>query len=230
MSLEVEIAFYLRNPLLDKLLQNDEFINNNVPTKNIVIKKLKSINAKKIGTYLFQVVIFNTKNNNTTLRLRNEEHRVTLTYKNKDPKSKYKEEEEIVVNNFDTARNILHKLGFEERYCYEKIREIWNYNKCEIIFDETAGLPTLMEIEAKKYDNKSEQHVFRLAKKLGLNIEKEAKVRGGYLYNKLYGFELKDESLIYSKMKSILSKKCKKNKSILLQIIKEQIKLYNKIK
>ncbi len=230
MGLEVEIAFYLRNPLLDKLLKNDEFINNHLPTKNVVIKKLKSMNAKKIGTYLFQVIIFNTKNNNTTLRLRNEGHRVTLTYKNKDPKSKYKEEHEIIVNNFDESRILLNKLGFQEKYTYEKIRSIWNYNKCEIVFDETAGLPTLMEIEAKSNDVKSEQRVFRLAKKLGFNVEEEAKVRGAYLYNKLYGFELKDESLIYSKMKSILGKKCKKNKSILLSIIKEQMKIYKKIK
>ncbi len=229
MGLEVEIAFYLRNPLFDKLLQNDEFINHRVPTKNDVIKKLKSMNANKVGTYLFQVLIFNTKNN-TTLRLRNEGYRVTLTYKNKDPKSKYQEEHEISVNNFDTARNILHKLGFTEKYTYEKIREIWNYNKCEIVFDETAGLPTLMEIEAKSNDVKSEYRIFRLAKKLGFNIEKEAKVRGAYLYNKLYGFELKDESLIYSKMRNILGKKCKKNKSILLNIIKEQMKIYKKIK
>jgi predicted adenylyl cyclase CyaB len=232
MGLEVEIAFYLKNPLLDKLLKNNDFINinNHVPTKNIVIKKLKSMNAKKIGIYLFQVVIFNIKGTNKTLRLRNEGHRVTLTYKNKDLKSKYEEENEIIVNNFDEARILLHKLGFEERYSYEKIREIWNYKKCEIVFDENAGLPTLMEIEAKSNDAKSEGRIFRLAKKLGFDIEKEAKVRGAYLYNKFYGFELKNESLIYSKMKSILAKKCKKNKSILLQIIKEQMNLYKKIK
>ncbi len=232
MGLEVEIAFYLRNPLLDKILQNNDFINinNRVPTKNIVIKKLKSMNAKKIGIYLFQVIIFNIKGTNKTLRLRNEGHRVTLTYKNKDSKSKYKEEYEINVNNFNEARILLNKLDFQEKYTYEKIREIWNYNKCEIVFDENAGLPTLMEIEAKSNDAKSEGRIFRLAKKLGFNVEKEAKVRGAYLYNKLYGFELKDESLIYSKMRSILGKKCKKNKSILLSIIKEQMKIYKKIK
>ncbi len=229
MTLEVEIAFYLRNPLFDKLLQNDTFINYHVPTKNVVIKKLKSMNAKKIGTYLFQVVIFNIKGTNQRLRLRNEGYRVTLTYKNKDSKSKYHEEHEISVNNFDTARNILHKLGFTEKYTYEKIREIWNYKKCEIVFDENAGLPTIMEIEAKSNDNKSEDRIFRLAKKLGFDVEQQAKVRGAYLYHKLYGFELKNESLIYSKMKSILSKKCKKNKSTLLEIIKTQMKLYKKI-
>ena len=42
MGLEVEIAFYLRNPLLDSILKNDAFINNNVPTKSVVIKKLKN--------------------------------------------------------------------------------------------------------------------------------------------------------------------------------------------
>ena len=43
MGLEIEISFYLRNPLFDKLLQDDTFINHHVPTKNDVIKKLKSI-------------------------------------------------------------------------------------------------------------------------------------------------------------------------------------------
>ncbi len=107
MGLEVEIAFYLKNPLLDEILKDDTFINNNVPTKNAVIKKLKIMNAKKIGTYLFQVVIFNIKGTDKTLRLRNEGYRVTLTYKNKDSKSKYKEEYEMNVNNFDKARILI---------------------------------------------------------------------------------------------------------------------------
>ncbi len=227
MSNEVEISFNLGHDLL----------NNDMPTRSIVTKRLKKMGAKKVGKYLFQVMKFIPPNgsNDDTLRIRNEGRYVTLTYKRKDPKTKYKEEHEVIIDNFGVGIMLLKALGAKENNFYEKIREIWVYENSEIVFDDVPGLPTIIEIEYKDNGSstsikKCEKEIYNVAKKLGINKKSnEDTKRSSQLYKDLYGFQLKDESLPMEKMKNILGKKCKKNKSEMMKIIKYQLKEYKKL-
>ncbi len=226
MSSEVEISFNLNHPLL----------NNALPSRDEVIRQLKRLGAKKEGTYLFQVVKFipPNKSRNVTLRIRNEGRYVTMTYKHKDPKTKYKEEHEVVIDNFATGIQLLQALGATENYFYEKIREIWVYKDVEIVFDDAPGLPPIMEIECKKEGasvEACEKVVWAMAQKLGIskeNVAEESR-RSGQLYQDLYGFELHDESMPFSEMKNLLGKKCKKNKGAMMKIIRDQLTKYKKL-
>ena len=223
MSLEIEKSFNLNEPLLNN---NPEY-----PSKAKIIKLLKKFGAKKQGIYLFRIMKFIPPINdkNASLRIRDEGFRVTITYKEKDPKSKFKKEYEIVIDDFDNGVEILKKLGAKEMYYYEKIREIWNYKNCEIIFDEQPALPTLMEIEYKgTYKEKGEKSVNNIAKKLGFNKDHIAK-HSSELYKELYGITFKDVSISYMKMSNIFKKYCKKNKIGMMKIIQNQLKIYKKI-
>ncbi len=71
-----------------------------------------------------------------TLRIRDEGFRVSMTYKDKNPLTKFKNEYELIIDNFDNGVEILHKLGIKTQFLYEKLREIWTYKNCEIVIDD----------------------------------------------------------------------------------------------
>lgn len=218
MPTEVEISFFLNHPLLE----------NGLPTKAQVIKDLKHIGAKRVGRFIFQVKKFTPPNGSTedTLRIRNEGRYTTLTYKRKDPKSKYKEEFEVKINDFDAGVQLLRSLGIQEEYFYEKIREIWVYKNIEIIFDHQPGLPPLMELESKVG---KEKDLLTLAKKLHIDSNHETTKRAFQLYQELYDIKLDQVSIPYRDMKSILGKLCKKNKHNMYKIMDQQLKMYDSI-
>lgn len=225
MSLEIEKSFNLNEPLLNN---NPEY-----PSKAQIIKKLKKFGAKKRGIYLFRIMKFippNKKYKLDTIRVRDEGFRITLTYKHKDKKSKYKKEYEIVIDDFDQGVEILKQVGLKEDYYYEKLREIWNYKKCEIVFDDKPSLPPIMEIESHHASKeKGEKELYNLAKKLGLYDINKKTERGYNLYERLYGIKFKKTNLTFNKAKTILNNKCKKNKSIMLKLLNKQLKVYQKI-
>jgi predicted adenylyl cyclase CyaB len=222
MSLEIEKSFNLNDPLLNN---NPEY-----PSKAQIIKKLKKFGAKKRGIYLFRIMKFippYKKYKLDTIRVRDEGFRTTLTYKHKDKKSKYKKEYEVIIDDFDQGVEILKQVGLKEDYYYEKLREIWNYKKCEIVFDDKPALPPIMEIESHHVSkNIGEKELYNLAKKLGLYGKTE---RGYGLYDRLYGIKFKKTDLTFNKAKTILKSKCKKNKSIMLKLLNKQLKIYNQI-
>jgi predicted adenylyl cyclase CyaB len=216
---EVEINMYLYDELLN---------NPHMPSKEDVIKILKKMNAKKIGTFLYKVMVFIPPNkNNDYLRVRDEGNRVTLTYKTTNPKNKYQNEEEIIINDFQSGVNILLSLGATKKYYYEKIREIWNYQNSEIVFDHQPALPCLMEIESKS-GNESNISIITNAIKVKKN---NPRILGKDIYYKIFGITLpKEMDLPYKDMKEILLPLCTKNKDKLIKLINKQDKMLNSIK
>ena len=107
----------------------------NILLDNDIISKIKEMNGKHKGTYLFRVQVFihPLEASGTYIRVRDEGFRTTMTYKLKDPKSKFENEEEIQINDFDAAVNILLGVGCKKKYYYEKIREIWTIKNTEIV-------------------------------------------------------------------------------------------------
>jgi predicted adenylyl cyclase CyaB len=227
MSTEVEISFNLNHPLLK----------NGMPTKGMVVQRLKKMGAKKVGTYLFQIIKFDPPNGSKedTLRIRNEGRYVTLTYKHKDPKTKYKEEYEVIIDDFDRGIALLKALGLKVHYFYEKIREIWTYKNTEIVLDDVPGVPTIVEVECKSTSSSvkvCEKAVYNTLRKIGIRKKKdesEPTLRSKRFYEKIYGFILHDDSLPFAKAKSILGKKCTKNKTALMKILQQQMKLYKRL-
>ncbi len=225
MSLEIEKSFNLNEPLLNN---NPEY-----PSKAQIIKLLKKFGAKKRGIYLFRIMKFipsNKKFKFDTIRVRDEGFRTTMTYKHKDPKSKYKKEYEVIIDDFDQGVEILKQVGLKEDYYYEKLREIWNYKKCEIVFDDKPALPPIMEIESHHASKeKGEKELYNFAKKLGLYDINKKTERGYGLYDRLYGIKFRKTDLTFNEAKTILKSKCKKNKNIMLKLLNKQLKIYNQI-
>ena len=120
-------------------------------SKKEIIKKIKKLKGKKVGQYLFRVQVFihPLEKPGTYIRVRDEGHRVTMTYKYKEPGAKFDEENEINIDNFDEAVNILLGVGCKKKYYYEKIREIWKVKNTEIVFDTNPGVVDRMEVESK---------------------------------------------------------------------------------
>lgn len=100
---------------------------------------------------MFKVQVFKLKDGKEDfyLLVRDEGFRKTMTYKHYNNKTNFADEHEVVIDNFNNGINILLGVGCEKKYYYEKIREIWNLENSEIIFDSIPGLPDIMEIESK---------------------------------------------------------------------------------
>ena len=147
-----------------------------------------------------------------------------MTYKFKDSKSTFENENEVIVNDFDEAVNILLGVGCTKKYYYEKYREIWHYKNSEIIFDMNPGIPELMEVESS---TKKELDI--LCKKLELNITNYQGFANSTMYLDLFGLVIpKSLDLTFK----IVLKKLKptKNKEDFIKLVKMQIKEFNKLK
>lgn len=190
--------------------------------KNDIIKKITEINGKKIGTYLFkvQILIHPFDKEGTYIRVRNEGLKNTITYKYKDPKNKFVEEKEIIIDDFNTGVDILLSIGCKKKHYYEKIREIWTLDNTEIVFDTEPGIDDKMEIESKTL-----KELNKMIKYFDLKVIDLPK---RYYY--LYGLTIPIHAdLTFMNVQKLLGKLVKKNKKMFLSIVKKQLKLYKKV-
>ena len=105
------------------------------------------------------------KQKNAFVRVRDEGHRVTVTYKQFDSSSvDGAKEHEIIVSNFDEAVALLAAAGLPHRSFQESKRETWKYGDVEVVIDEWPWLHPYIEVEAG-----SEADVRRAAKDLGFD-------------------------------------------------------------
>lgn len=200
--------------------------------KSTIIKSMKKIGFTKKGQFIFRIMIFTHPLNtpgtvseraSTYIRIRDESHRITLTYKTKDPKSNFDNEDEVLIDNFDNGIKILFGLGCKKKFYYEKIREIWSLNDNEIIFDINPGAPERMEIESS---NKKDLDTLTSHLQLtDLIVEK-----GYKSLKELFGIVLdSNQDLTFLNAKKVLSKLVTKNKTKFKKLINDQLILYNKL-
>jgi len=98
------------------------------------------------------------------IRLRDDGHQITLTYKRKIGSGISETEEiEVEVNNFEETALILSHLGFKESYYQENKRIPFVLNDTEFMIDTWPGLPPYLEVEAN-----SEEKVLEGLHLLGL--------------------------------------------------------------
>ncbi len=97
------------------------------------------------------------------IRVRDEQDKVTLTYKRFDKLSvDGAKEVEVAVSDFDSAVQIFEAIGLEVVSFQEARRETWGLGEAEIVIDEWPWLKPYIEIEAD-----SENTLKEIAKKLG---------------------------------------------------------------
>ena len=88
-----------------------------------------------------------------------------LAYKGPKEKTRLKKRQEInvVVEDADSAEKLAAALGYEKALSFEKKREIWGLDDCQVCLDELPMLGTYVEIEGPDEDK-----ITRLQEKLGL--------------------------------------------------------------
>jgi len=102
---------------------------------------------------------------NAFVRVRDEGHRVTMTYKQFDRLSVDGAKEiEIVVSDFDSAVQLLEAAGLPAQSFQESKRETWQLGNVEVVLDEWPWLKPYIEIEAR-----SEELVRHTAEQLGFD-------------------------------------------------------------
>ena len=98
-----------------------------------------------------------------------------LTFKGpaQDSTLKQREELETDVTDGDTLKAIIERLGFAERLTFEKKRQTWRVNRCQVELDEVPMLGTYIEIEGP--DTQSIEAV-----RIELGLANEPLVKSGY--------------------------------------------------
>jgi adenylate cyclase class 2 len=102
------------------------------------------------------------------LRLRDEGHRVTMTYKQTTDATSAIDttlEAEIQVNDFEATKSLLEAMGFRALRYQENYREEWKLGEMAFDLDTWPGLPTFLEIEGP-----DEMTVQAGANSLGLDL------------------------------------------------------------
>lgn len=90
---------------------------------------------------------------NAWIRVRDEGHKITLTFKKSDEKTLGGAKEiEVNVDSFDKTRNIFLATGLTEHSYQENKRETWRLHDAEIVLDEWPWLNPYIEIEALHAD------------------------------------------------------------------------------
>ncbi len=79
-------------------------------------------------------------------------------------------ETEVRVDNADNLRRIFTSLGYREDWFYEKFRQSWVLDRCEIVIDTMPELGQFIEIEAD-----SEDEISAIINNLGLDINDNTK-------------------------------------------------------
>lgn len=92
----------------------------------------------------------------------------TMTVKGQIAASTFKsrEEREIAVDDAENAQHILRMLDFVSVMAYEKRRESWHFQRCQVELDVAPMIGRFVEIEGT-----DEHAVFQVQKELGLEGE-----------------------------------------------------------
>ena len=195
--------------------------------KNQIVKNLKKIGGKKIGSFLFKVMVFQhpLKTEKTYVRIRDEGYRTVMTFKDKMGE-KFVNEHEVIINDFDTGVKILLGLGCKKKYYYEKIREIWKVDDTEVIFDTNPGRPLdIMEVESE-----TKKELDLIVKKLNISDLSHDNFKDDEIYEKYFGIVIPATiDLTFKNSKKELGKLVKKHKVEFNILMERQKKIYDKI-
>ena len=106
-----------------------------------------------------------TRDGRAFLRIRDEGHKVTMTFKRFEGGGLHAAKEaEVEVSDFSEVASILKETGLKSKSHQETKRETWNLKSVEVVIDERPWIPPFIEIEGP-----SEKEVREAAAKLGFD-------------------------------------------------------------
>ncbi|MFH1968486.1 MAG: CYTH domain-containing protein [bacterium] len=116
------------------------------------------------------------------LRVRDEQDKITMSYKETGTK-KIEDQKEIslVINDFESGAEFLKLIGCERKAYQETKREIWELDDVEICIDTWPFLEPFVEVEGK-----SEKEVKAVSEKLGFDYSKALFCATTQIYSKKY--------------------------------------------
>jgi len=118
-------------------------------------------------------------NSDKGLRLRRERNeageKIILTYKGPREEKLFKSRKEIELelDSFENMTELLAALGYQRKLVFEKKRDLWHLNDCQVCLDELPLLGCFVEIEAL-----SEQKITETIEKL--NLTKFSHIKRSY--------------------------------------------------
>lgn len=132
-------------------------------------EKLKAVGAAcKQPMQMMRRVVFDNETMNhdgAFLRIRDEGHQISMTYKRYDEMSLTGAKEiEVTVSDYDKALELVEAMGVKPRSIQEARREIWKLGDVEVVIDEWPWISPFIGIEGP-----SEDSVKNTAKKLGFD-------------------------------------------------------------
>ncbi len=193
--------------------------------KNI-IDRIKKLGGIKKGTFLFRVMMLSHPKNkpDTHLRVRDEGHRVTMTYKyNMD--QKFVNENEVCIDNYKSGIGFLKSIGCDKKFYYEKIREIWILDDSEIVFDTMPAKPDKIEVESN-----SKEQLDKVLGNLGLKVSDGYVGKDPDIYEEYFGISKPDNiDITFENVEKVLGPLVKKNKKEFEKLIKFQKEYYYRV-
>ncbi len=139
---------------------------------NAILDKLKEQSATCVmpRTLMRRIVFKNSdiEQRGGWLRLRDEGHRITLTYKQSTSDTSSIDstlEAEVTVSDFDATKGLLEAMGFKALRYQENFREEWKLGGVTFDLDTWPDLPTFLEVEGS-----GEEAVRDAAVRLGLDL------------------------------------------------------------
>lgn len=192
-----------------------------------IISNIKKNKGKKKGTYLFRVSVFEhpLKEENSYVRVRDEGFKVTMTVKHNIHKQ-FVDEDEVVIDDYDTGIKIFLGLGCKKLYSYEKIREIWTMGNTEVVFDTNPGRVDIMEVESA-----TKKELLLMVKKLSLQDTPHDNFTDKDLYG-VFGINFnkrKKGDINFKNVLKFLKPLVKKNMNEFMLMVSNQTKMYKKV-
>lgn len=159
--------------------------------KEEIRERLRGIGAKLIKPEFMQKrVAFNLpkghENGHAWLRARDEQDKITMTYKEINGKNIEDQKEiNLVIDNFKAGEELLKRIGCEMKSYQETKREIWELDGAEICIDEWPFLEPFVEVEGK-----SKTGVKSVSEKIGFDYSKALFCGTTSIYSMKYNIPL----------------------------------------
>lgn len=162
--------------------------------KELVIKKLEELGAKKIAEFDYKrrVYNFNPPTDHKWIRLRTDGNKTTLTIKKIENLSiDGTKEMEIEVSNFEETNRMLEELGYRAHTYQENKRIRYVLNDVELDIDSWPYIPTYLEIEGK-----SEEAVKSMINLLEVDKEKVTSLDVQGVFKEFYNIDIADVPVV----------------------------------
>ncbi len=138
--------------------------------KNKIRDKLKSLGAKLVTPERKMIrTVFHLPHSNKSCfaRVRDEGDKIVITYKEfHDSSATGVKELNLVVDDYDSAVELLRVLGLHEKSYEESMRETWKLDGAEICIDTWPWIPTYIEVEGTSVENMT-----MVSEKLGFDMK-----------------------------------------------------------